>query len=278
MWKFLNPEIALGLLAATLFWITVLGWQASYAPTDSERHQCEESAHKSDHKTEECKSLWERTTTDPVAFFTFWLSISTVGLWIVTWRGSVSQARDMKESIAAAKESADIARTSLVSTQRAFVRVANFPWLWRPDVDRPDKYFYDITPIIENGGNTQTVDLRINVSSALRDEPLPEGFDFPFLTSAGFSLIGARQSVGASNAIILDDDLLAVQRGEKFFYIWGTITYRDVFPGTPERLTEFCTQISRVIGNPLDPREPSNPRGTTVEITFRIYPEHQRTT
>jgi hypothetical protein len=136
----------------------------------------------------------------------------------------------------------------------------------------------DITPIVENGGNTQTVDAKINVNSALRDEPLPEGFDFPFVFKHGFTLIGAHQSVGASNAVILDDDLLLVQGGTKYFYIWGTIAYRDVFPNTPERVTEFCAQISRVIGNPLDPREPSNPKGTTLEIYFRIYPEHQKTT
>jgi len=44
----------------------------------------------------------------------------------------------------------------LIVTQRAFVRVINFPWLWRPDTDRLGKYWYDITPIVENFGTAGT--------------------------------------------------------------------------------------------------------------------------
>src|SRR5215211_5224762 len=62
----------------------VLGWQASFAPTEQQKNECYEAAKKSGHKTEESKTLWEKTTTDPVAFFTFVLSASTIGLWIAT--------------------------------------------------------------------------------------------------------------------------------------------------------------------------------------------------
>jgi hypothetical protein len=224
-----------------------------------------------------------------IGAFTIVLAISTIGLWLATnklWAAgekqfellaetAVQQSRDMKESITAAKDSADIARQSLLSTQRAYVRVVDFPWLWRPDTSRPGKYFYDIIPIVENGGNTQTVDLKINVNFALRDEVLPENFDFPFAGPAGISLIGAHQTIRASNLEILDDDLLAVRDRKKFFYIWGTISYRDVFENTPEHTTEFCTQITRVLGDPLDPRDAGNPKGTSVEIYFGIYHQHQ---
>ena len=182
-----------------------------------------------------------------------------------------------KDSADAAKRSVEISERTLIVTQRAYVRVINYPWLWRPDFDRPGKYFYDITPIVENSGNTPTIGAKINVDNALRNSPLPEDFDFPYQGVAGDTLIGPKQTVGASRAIILDDNLLEVQKGKKFFYIWGTITYRDVFDTTPVRTTEFCTEISRVIGNPLDPRDPNSPKGTTVEISFRIYPKHQKT-
>jgi hypothetical protein len=39
-------------------------------------------------------ALWQGTTHDPVAFFTAILSVSTIGLWIVTWRGIRNQARE----------------------------------------------------------------------------------------------------------------------------------------------------------------------------------------
>ena len=39
-------------------------------------------------KSIETQSFIETTIADPVAFFTFILSISTIGLWLVTWRSS----------------------------------------------------------------------------------------------------------------------------------------------------------------------------------------------
>jgi hypothetical protein len=248
-------------------------------PPPKTQEETDEDRRERKEKAELDRKLVELTAD--LAWFTAGLFAATAALVVAT--GALAyyafrQSRDMRESISAAKDSADIARLSLISTQRAYVRVANFPWLWRSDLSRPGKFFYDITPIVENGGNTQTVDAKINLNSRLTDAPLPEGFDFPFPYEPGFTLIGARQTVSTSHVTILDDDLLLVQSGEKFFYIWGTIAYRDVFPETPVRVTEFCTQINRVMGNPLDPREPNNPKGTTLEIYFRIYPEHQKTT
>jgi predicted heme/steroid binding protein len=119
MGKVLNPQIALGFLLATVFWIGVLGWQASHAPTDSEKRQCEATAAKSGHKTEECKTLWERTTSDPVAFFTFWLVVSTVGLGVSTvllWRAGEKQLRHARRSVAI--QSRDM-RASIATSNRA---------------------------------------------------------------------------------------------------------------------------------------------------------------
>jgi hypothetical protein len=95
LWRHLNPEIVFGFLIATVFWIGILGWQAAYAPTEVEKQKCYEAAETAGHKSEECKTLWERTTSDPVAFFTLWLviftgvlAVSTIGLWFVTWIAS----------------------------------------------------------------------------------------------------------------------------------------------------------------------------------------------
>src|SRR5258708_2164133 len=99
-----------------------------------EKQKCHEAAQKSGHKSEECKSLWERTTSDPVAFFTLWLVIFTGGLTISTvllWRAgekqfrhartaSIRQSRDMQasnkastEAAKAATRSAEVAEASL---------------------------------------------------------------------------------------------------------------------------------------------------------------------
>ena len=177
----------------------------------------------------------------------------------------------------ASKEAADTQREALVKSQRAFVRLAAWPWLWRSDLDRPGKFFFDITPILENAGTTPTADMQVTINTALRDTELPQDFDFPYVAKSSGTLIGPHQTIGLDHAVILDDDLALVQKGKKFFYIWGRATYRDVFSGTAMHTTEFCTQIVRVLGDPHQPSEPGDKKGTTVEITFSIFPRHNRT-
>jgi hypothetical protein len=70
--------------------------------------------------------IWEKTTDDPVAFFTFWLAIftlvlafSTIGLWIVTWRSSVRQSREMRASIKAAEDTAVAAQINAEAARKS---------------------------------------------------------------------------------------------------------------------------------------------------------------
>ncbi|WP_156526909.1 hypothetical protein [Bradyrhizobium sp.] len=76
-------------------------------------HQSGEQAKEKDNK----HGFWEKTLEDPVAYFTLWLAVATLGLWIVTWRASLSQARDMRASIAIAARTAEAAHD------------ANRPWI-----------------------------------------------------------------------------------------------------------------------------------------------------
>lgn len=84
MSRWIRGEIVLGFMFASLFWVCVLGWQSAYAPSEIEKKHCYDEAKKSGHKNDECKTIWERTTTDPVALFTLVLAFSTVGLWTAT--------------------------------------------------------------------------------------------------------------------------------------------------------------------------------------------------
>jgi hypothetical protein len=277
--RFRFPEIFLGVLLAVAIFAIGMAFQSSRPHQQNEQNATsQQNATDKIHNRDNAQSLW--VPVDSIGLYTLVLAAFTGLLVIVSGvQGYFLLRADKTARTAAdaAKKSAEISERALIVTQRAFIRVANFPWLWRPDTARPGRYFYDITPIVENFGNTPTVEAKINVNSGLRDTILPDDFDFPYQGEAGDTLVGPKQTIGTSRAEILDEDLLAVQGGQKFFYIWGMITYRDVFDGTPLHTTEFCTQISRVLGNPLDPKDPNNPRGTTVEISFRIYPKHQKT-
>src|SRR2546423_1741671 len=142
IWHWLRAEIVFGFLIGSVFWAAVLGWQAAYAPTDAEKQKCYDAAHNAGHKSEECKSFWERSTSDPVAFFTLVLAFSTIGLWVATvflyWAGerqfrhirrsAAIQSRDMQASIKASQASVEVAKRAADIADRGVV-LTDRPWI-----------------------------------------------------------------------------------------------------------------------------------------------------
>jgi hypothetical protein len=137
MFKWLRAEVVLGFFLASIFWAGVLGWQAAYAPSEIEKRECYEAAKRAGHKTDECKTFWERATSDPVALFTLVLAFSTIGLWVATvglyFAGerqlahfqttAERQARDTEDSIAVARDAANAADKSAKIAEEAFRRL-----------------------------------------------------------------------------------------------------------------------------------------------------------
>jgi hypothetical protein len=244
--RWVNPEIALGFLVATVFWVAVLGWETADSLTEKQKQECYEAAKASGHKAEECKTLWERTTSDPVAFFTFVLSVSTIGLWIVTWRAGTRQARDMESSIAVAKESADTARLAAdaaIAAERARIQIAityetfediykcAMQWPNSPDMalNRPGMAVkYEIV----NLGRTPAIIHSIKHGLAAAPAPVdPEYVDW----------LGNEGDVITPNEKIKDvlcfgkievatvADALVYLYGEKHFWFFVDILYEDIF-------------------------------------------------
>ncbi len=46
--------------------------------------------------------------------------------------------------------------------------------------------------------------------------------------------------------------LEAVRTGNLRLFVWGWAAYRDIFPDTPERETQFCFELNRVDGAPYE--------------------------
>ena len=193
-----------------------LGWQASYRPTDDERSQCERSTSGDTHKSDECKNLWERTTTDPVAFFTFVLSISTIGLWFVTWRGAKNQSADTRilQRAYLAVQAGEIEisgqnqvtdRIAVINTGRLPARkvsgYANIKWAQARDTeDFPES----IVP-------AHTYVLPVGEQSWLGTGALPQG--------------------------------IKVMNGQTgYVFVWGRFTYEDGFG--EKRFLTFCHRYS----------------------------------
>jgi hypothetical protein len=87
-------RVAVGGLVAFVLWTFVV-LPFYYGPRDNS------AAQKCSAKESENYDFWEKARCDPIAYFTLWLvgftgvlAVSTIGLWIVTWRAGVRQSRD----------------------------------------------------------------------------------------------------------------------------------------------------------------------------------------
>jgi hypothetical protein len=110
--KLIRGEIALGFFFSAIFWIVVLGWITSFNPSPEEKEACYQAASKSGRSTEECKTFWEKTTSDPIAFFTLVLAFSTIGMWLAT----IGLYRSNRLQI-------ELARDEFISTHRPKIRI-----------------------------------------------------------------------------------------------------------------------------------------------------------
>ncbi|WP_334398372.1 hypothetical protein [Bradyrhizobium sp. AZCC 2289] len=239
-----------------------MGWQAAYTPTEIEKRHCEEAAHKGGFKSEECKTIWERTTTDPVAFFTFWLSISTIGLWVVT----ANAARDSKRA-------ANIAEDALVKLERAFVSFA-FDVSGAIGPGAPNTAAgWQITPVWKNSGKTPTRGLHTHVSWDHFPTTLPANFTFPdgwFDPSAPrinpSSYIGPLDSIRSDTLSIESGVLEAARQDHLYIYVWGWVEYDDIFDNTPPHRTEFCHRVV-VFNDPYAVVQNAAPFGLALQST-----------
>jgi hypothetical protein len=112
-------------------------------------------------------------------------------------------------------------------------------------------------PKWKNSGETATKHLKLYTECELRNSELPKGFEFrsrPENVYNGF--IGPQQEIlGIAGPLqpaspISAADLVAVRQNTRFLYLWGWVTYQDVFARTPQHVTHFCWQLS-FAGDPL---------------------------
>lgn len=245
-------------------------WGILYSPPQqyaANNHQAENASGQKEHKD----GFWEKEADDPVAYFTLWLvsftgvlAVSTIGLWIVTWRASAGQARDMKASIAAAERSADIARDAMIAGERAFVFATNIMPFWEQSPD--GAYNWRFRPNWENSGDTPTRNMTMHSECLLVPSPIAPGFNFDYeTTEIGNALNPPKTKSGGGLAprftapAITPQDIIEIQNGRKFLYFWGWARYYDVFTGTPQHITRFCWQIV-VAGNPYLYEPTSSPQ------------------
>jgi hypothetical protein len=256
-----SGEFALAILVTSLFWIGVLVWATSYARSNPEKEACYQAAQKSGRSTEECKSLWEKTTSDPVAVFTLVLAVSTVGLWGATiglylagerqlaHARSEAEAADfhrtaqyeqIAEQIEALRLSAAAAEDSVTETRRlvwnseitakrqlrAYIHVSEAKFA---DFGFPNGvYMVNYT----NTGQTPAYDVYSSIAVHFGGFPLSEDLVAVGSGTKGVITLG-RDGDGHARIEaprgLSGEEYGAVRDGKSAVFVFGKISYRDVF-------------------------------------------------
>jgi hypothetical protein len=199
--------------------------------------------------------LFNVISTAVIAVFTIVLAIATVRLWGATaglenW--AKEQADDMKQSIAAtrdtaiaAQKSAEVSDTALRSTQRAFVYLDLIEGVVVSNN-------FVVRPKWGNSGTTPTKNTVNYISWKYFPASIPHGFSFPDLGKDGNPtdnpelmpmFIGPKATMFGQASEIptarLDDVIAA--RGR--LLIWGWASFDDIFEGTRRHQTRFSVEL-----------------------------------
>lgn len=170
------------------------------------------------------EAFWHWTTHDPVSFYTAVLASSTIGLWIVTWRGILKAARD----------------TRII--QRAYLSVE--PGGLNPLVGREHEHGVVVGHVaLQNVGNLPArnvswfIQVTLSANGDLNDFRIHEdGFH-------GNNVIppGTKAIQGSSKVTLAS---------EGFIYVWGQVRYDDGFG--QRRFTSYCHRYNRATFRRLD--------------------------
>jgi hypothetical protein len=217
-----DKNLAIVALIAFAFWTLVC--LPIYYGHSNASHKC---------SAEESKNhgFWEKADCDPVAYFTLWLvgftgvlAASTIGLWVVTWRGASNQSKDTR------------------ILQRAYIAVEPRGVRLRIEGKRVMGQIG-----MRNAGNLPARNLSWFVDLKQSNNHLET--DFPLKETKGNIVVAPRVVAPRGTAASLNihdlDGLANSQKREDraqehslFLYVWGAVSYDDGFGNV--RKTVFC--------------------------------------
>jgi hypothetical protein len=189
-----------------------------------------------------CSGDFVESNKDAItALATLIIAVFTATLWIAT------------------NNQATITRHAFIAQKRAFVFATGIRGLYEPDQSGNGLWNWRLSPIWQNSGDTATRGLRFYCDCLLSNSAMPPTFPLEYVDPAvgfGSGMMGPKFSSPAGQAphphkgALTPQDILDVQGGKKFLYIWGSARYQDVPPFPADRLSRFCWRII-ITGNPM---------------------------
>ena len=166
-----------------------------------------------------------------------------------------------------------ISRDALISVQRALVAFVGQGSYTKLPIGKKTESVRLTLPWM-NSGNTATRNGDSEVNWQWLPTELPEKFNFPDhpnIEHAKFVI--TPKAYGNATLIIPIGFMDATRKGDGHMFVWGWITYHDIFNGTPVRLSEFCDEITDITSSTADITDPS----ATISSQFTLCKEHNCT-
>lgn len=199
-----------------------------------------------------CADLADLSAQQSMATAAWWMFgvgclslLATVG-GIFFVRASLLEARNATRI---AGQQVELSRHALISTDRALVFFDGCTWL---SYRNPDgNVFWGITVHWKNSGSTPALNVRTSTAYRINSEPLPEDWDFAVpkerspVTMAPGAVLGSHPEF-----TVRPEQIIGAARCQLHYYIWGTVTYNDIFEGTPTHEGRFCVRLSGYGGDP----------------------------
>jgi hypothetical protein len=154
-------------------------------------------------------------------------------------------------------ESNKITREALTSVQRASVFFAGTGSIKRI-VSSGQIIAIQLTLQWENGGTTPTRQAKSEVNWKTFPGDIPADFDFQDVGNVRRNdFFISPKTAGNATETIPIGDIISAQKGKTRLFVWGWITYRDIFSKTPLRLTEFCDELTNIQSSTESITDPS---------------------
>jgi hypothetical protein len=161
-------------------------------------------------------------------------------LFFIAW-----QAILMRQTVTASEEASKRELRAYLT-----VVIGDATYQERRDPDKGGDLMFECRPMLLNTGRTPARKITFKAGAAVMASPLPKEVHLPDSPDEGVgdSIMGPQQNAFMSAVVDgfrPDNEVLGIKQGigNKALYVWGRVTYQDVFGET--HFTQFCQQCPR---------------------------------
>jgi len=149
----------------------------------------------------------------------------------------------------AAKDAADVAKLSLESAQRAYIHFSPHvtPMQTIAHIGQSSEKIgvccWQFEVPITNEGETPPRDVQGHVQAIYSPTELSANYPFKDFEKGDLIVIGVKDTTTIVTSLVTSGEALKTYQLQGFIYLFGWVTYHDVFPNTPLHRTKFCFKV-----------------------------------